>query len=85
MSTQVSSDGEKSTHKQSASSSNVNAGLAATSEKVENETPRPMLSGDTVIPERFAACKRVPKNLIPGAPRAYASKISDESKKCLES
>ena len=78
LSAKVSSDGENSTHNQSASSSNVNASLAAPSEKVKNESPPPMLSGDKVIPERFAACKRVPKIPNPGVPRAYASKISDE-------
>jgi selenocysteine insertion sequence-binding protein 2 len=39
--------------------------------------PPPMYSGDRIIPEQFAACKRVPK--IPNAaPRSYASKIGDE-------
>lgn len=38
----------------------------------------PMYSGDKIIPERFAACKRVPKIPNPGTPRAYATKIADE-------
>jgi len=39
--------------------------------------PPPMYSGDRIIPEQFAACKRVPKNPN-AAPRSYASKIGDE-------
>ncbi|KAL7497998.1 hypothetical protein ACHAWT_008506 [Skeletonema menzelii] len=45
--------------------------------KVEQEPPQPMFSGDKVIPERFAQCKRVPKVANSGMPRAYASKIAD--------
>ncbi|KAL7468757.1 hypothetical protein ACHAXS_008986 [Conticribra weissflogii] len=44
----------------------------------EEEAPKPMLSGDKIIPERFAACKRVPKIPNAGVPRAYASKLNDE-------
>lgn len=42
------------------------------------EPPPPMYSGDKIVPERFAACKRVPKIPNKGTPRAYASKISNE-------
>ena len=43
----------------------------------EQEAPSPMYSGDKIIPERFAACKRVPK--IPNSgPRSYAVKINDD-------
>ena len=45
----------------------------------EKEVPPPMYSGDKIVPERFAACKRVPKVPNRGTPRAYASKIADES------
>jgi selenocysteine insertion sequence-binding protein 2 len=44
---------------------------------IEQEPPQPMFSGDKVIPERFAQCKRVPKVANSGTPRAYASKIAD--------
>mmetsp|Transcript_4896 Transcript_4896/g.7435 ORF Transcript_4896/g.7435 Transcript_4896/m.7435 type:complete len:488 (+) Transcript_4896:642-2105(+) len=44
---------------------------------VEQEPPQPMFSGDKVIPERFAQCKRVPKVANSGTPRAYASKIAN--------
>lgn len=44
----------------------------------EKEAPPPMYSGDKIIPERFAACKRVPKIPNAGIPRSYASKINDE-------
>jgi selenocysteine insertion sequence-binding protein 2 len=43
----------------------------------QEQGPRPIYSGDKVIPERFAECKRVPK--IPNAgPRSYAVKINDD-------
>jgi len=48
-----------------------------TNTNVEQEPPQPMFSGDKVIPERFAQCKRVPKVANSGTPRAYASKIAD--------
>mmetsp|Transcript_35826 Transcript_35826/g.65710 ORF Transcript_35826/g.65710 Transcript_35826/m.65710 type:complete len:1163 (-) Transcript_35826:21-3509(-) len=40
--------------------------------------PPPMYSGDKIVPEQFAACKRVPKIPNPGTPRAYATKITGE-------
>ncbi|KAL3799535.1 hypothetical protein HJC23_008662 [Cyclotella cryptica] len=42
-----------------------------------DQAPPPIYSGDKIIPERFAACKRVPK--IPNSgPRSYAVKVNDE-------
>jgi selenocysteine insertion sequence-binding protein 2 len=38
----------------------------------------PIYSGDGIIPEQYAACKRVPKILNAGIPRSYASEIDDE-------
>ncbi|KAL7485536.1 hypothetical protein ACHAW6_011128 [Cyclotella cf. meneghiniana] len=44
---------------------------------LEDQAPPPIYSGDKIIPERFAACKRVPK--IPNSgPRSYAVKVNDE-------
>lgn len=55
--------------------SKTNAGDKVNSEIQQG--PPPIYSGDKMIPERFAACKRVPK--IPNAgPRSYAVKINDE-------
>lgn len=51
---------------------------SGTQAQTEEGPPEPMLSGDKIIPERFAACKRVPKIPNPGVPRAYASKLNDE-------
>ena len=39
----------------------------------EKDVIKPMYSGDKLIPERFAACKRVPKIPNSGNPRDYAS------------
>ena len=47
--------------------------------KCEHKQPPPMYSGDKIVPEQFAACKRVPKVPNPGTPRSYASKIADET------
>eukprot|EP00581_Thalassiosira_minuscula_P004294 CAMPEP_0183746860 /NCGR_PEP_ID=MMETSP0737-20130205/66973_1 /TAXON_ID=385413 /ORGANISM="Thalassiosira miniscula, Strain CCMP1093" /LENGTH=1208 /DNA_ID=CAMNT_0025982567 /DNA_START=93 /DNA_END=3719 /DNA_ORIENTATION=- len=47
-------------------------------EKISEPPPPPMYSGDKIVPERFAACKRVPKIPNPGTPRSYATKIPDE-------
>lgn len=38
----------------------------------------PLMSGDKIIPERFAACKRVPKVANVGQPRGYARLVPDE-------
>lgn len=47
--------------------------------KAEEKPPAPMFSGDKLIPERYAACKRVPKVPNAGTPRPYASKVDDET------
>ncbi|KAL7535963.1 hypothetical protein ACHAXR_006836, partial [Thalassiosira sp. AJA248-18] len=46
--------------------------------KEEPSPHPPMYSGDKIVPERFAACKRVPKIPNSGTPRSYATKIADE-------
>ncbi len=48
-------------------------------EKPASPPPPPINSGDKMIPEQFAACKRIIKIPNAGAPRSYASKIADES------
>jgi len=58
--------------------------VAANQVKEESTStdPQPMYSGDKLIPERFAECKRVPK--IPNmGTRKYATVIDDESVKPL--
>lgn len=45
-----------------------------TQKATKSEQPPPMYSGDKIVPERFAACKRVPKIPNPGTPRSYATK-----------
>eukprot|EP00557_Chaetoceros_sp_GSL56_P013725 CAMPEP_0176482192 /NCGR_PEP_ID=MMETSP0200_2-20121128/3242_1 /TAXON_ID=947934 /ORGANISM="Chaetoceros sp., Strain GSL56" /LENGTH=907 /DNA_ID=CAMNT_0017878487 /DNA_START=396 /DNA_END=3119 /DNA_ORIENTATION=- len=45
-------------------------------EKVAYE---PLYSGDKIIPEQYALCKRVPKIPNPGVPREYAKRINDDS------
>ena len=44
-----------------------------------NLTPAPLYSGNKVIPEQYAECKRVPKVPNAGVPREYAKRIDDES------
>lgn len=51
--------------------------------KVISEGPQPLFSGDKLIPERFAECKRVPKIPNAGTPRKYASLVNDETVKPL--
>lgn len=41
--------------------------------KQADSTPKPLYSGDKLIPERFAECKRVPKVTTSNGPRDYAS------------
>lgn len=41
--------------------------------------PEPMYSGDKVIPEQYAECKRAPKIPNSGESRTYAKRIDDES------
>jgi len=66
-------------------SASVVASVTADSQVVETKEeappPPPMYSGDKIVPDKYAACKRVPKipNSNPGTPRAYASKIDDET------
>ena len=45
--------------------------------------PLPMLSGDKLIPEKYAAMKRVPKVPNSGIPRSYATLVNDEAAKPL--
>ena len=42
-------------------------------------SPVPLYSGGKIIPEQYAACKRVPKIPNPGTPRSYAKRIPDEN------
>ena len=50
-----------------------------TNGEAQIETPKPMYSGNKIIPEHYAACKRVPKLPNPGVPRPYASRIDDDN------
>jgi selenocysteine insertion sequence-binding protein 2 len=43
------------------------------------KTSEPLYSGDKIIPEQYAKCKRVPKIPNPGIPRDYAKRIGDSS------
>jgi selenocysteine insertion sequence-binding protein 2 len=45
--------------------------------------PTPLFSGDKMIPERFAECKRVPKVPNDGTPRTYATLTNDDSVKVI--
>lgn len=57
--------------------SNLNPSLAEKESVKEKQTAPPIYSGEKIIPERFAECKRVPK--IPSSgPRSYAVKINDD-------
>ena len=49
----------------------------------ETDEPKPMFSGDKLIPERFAECKRAPKVPNKGTPRNYAVMTNDEAVKPL--
>ena len=46
--------------------------------KPADAAPKPLYSGDKLIPERFAACKRVPKVVTSTGPRDYASLSNSE-------
>ena len=48
-----------------------------TNHKNDSDEP-PMYSGDKIIPEKYAACKRVPKIPNKGIPRDYASRIDND-------
>lgn len=47
--------------------------------EVGKDSSEPMYSGEKVIPEQYAECKRAPKIPNAGVPREYAKRISDES------
>ena len=49
------------------------------STNVKSSKPEPMFSGDKVIPEQYAECKRVPKVPNSGESREYAKRIDDDS------
>jgi selenocysteine insertion sequence-binding protein 2 len=51
---------------------------AATLKKPRTDDPAPLYSGDKLIPERFAECKRVPKVPNTTGPREYAKLVNDE-------
>ena len=46
--------------------------------KLGDPEPGPMYSGDKIIPEQYAECKRVPKIPNSGKPRSYASLLGDD-------
>ena len=48
-------------------------------EPKKEESLAPLYSGGKIIPEQYAACKRVPKIPNAGIPRDYAKRIPDES------
>jgi len=54
-----------------------------TLEKKAEQPPEPIFSGDKLVSERFAECKRAPKVPNSGKPRSYASFASDERVKPL--
>jgi ribosomal protein L7Ae-like RNA K-turn-binding protein len=54
-----------------------------TADEKEESLISPMFSGDKLIPERFADCKRAPKIPNAGTPRKYASLVNDEETKPL--
>ena len=60
-----------------------NSDLAA--KKARTDDVQPLYSGDKLIPERFAECKRAPKipNSNAGGPREYAKLVNDEQVKPL--
>ena len=60
----------------SATESSTNA--QSNEQEKKKDEPPPIYSGDKILPEQFAACKRVPKIPNPGKPRAYATKIDNE-------
>ena len=56
---------------------------AAALKKPRTDDPAPLYSGDKLIPERFAECKRVPKVPSAEGPREYAKLVNDERVKPL--
>lgn len=61
------------------SSEGKNVSSASEENKDANITPAPIYSGNKVIPEQYAECKRVPKIPNAGVPREYAKRIDDEN------
>jgi ribosomal protein L7Ae-like RNA K-turn-binding protein len=56
---------------------------AAVAKKARTDDRQPIYSGDKLISERFAECKRVPKVPNSGEPRDYANLATDERVKPL--
>ena len=56
---------------------------STTVKKPRTTDPTPLFSGDKLIPERFAECKRVPKIPNQSGPREYAKLVNDERVKPL--
>jgi len=63
--------------------SNMDTHPVDVAQQQAEEQAAPMFSGDKVISERFAECKRVPKIPNKGTPRHYAVLTNDESVKPL--
>jgi selenocysteine insertion sequence-binding protein 2 len=63
--------------------STLNVGQSDAIPAITASAPTPLFSGDKMIPERFAECKRVPKVPNDGAPRMYATLTNDDSVKVL--
>ena len=61
------------------SSEDKNVSSAPEENKDSNLIPAPLYSGNKVIPEQYAECKRVPKVPNAGVPREYAKRINDEN------
>jgi selenocysteine insertion sequence-binding protein 2 len=57
--------------------------VARESASPANNDPKTLFSGDKIIPERFAECKRVPKIVNQEATRKYATVATDETIKPL--
>jgi selenocysteine insertion sequence-binding protein 2 len=60
-----------------------NVGQSDATPSITPSAPTPLFSGDKMIPERFAECKRVPKVPNDGTPRTYATLTNDDSVKVL--
>jgi selenocysteine insertion sequence-binding protein 2 len=63
--------------------STPNVGQSDATPATTPSAPTPLFSGDKMIPERFAECKRVPKVPNGGTPRKYATLTNDDSVKVL--
>lgn len=60
-----------------------NVGSSEATPATTPSAPTPLFSGNKMIPERFAECKRVPKVPNNGTPRMYATLTKDDSVKVL--